>query len=56
MSWWAVVIEGEEIPDVLGPYRSRVRAQSVADDWNRTNTDRAFLVRMTNDPRTLETS
>jgi hypothetical protein len=56
-SWYAVVIEAETVPDVIGPFRSWDMARSVADKWNATqdslfqhrhieSTTRAFVVLM----------
>jgi hypothetical protein len=58
--WYAVVIEAEVVPDVLGPFRSRANAKDAADEWNTAqddlfrrrlieSTSRAFVVPMVRD-------
>lgn len=31
---WCVVIEGEDLPDVVGPFRSKATADKFAVRWN----------------------
>jgi hypothetical protein len=39
---YVVMIEGEDFPDLIGPFRSEGIATEVADRWNREHdTDRA---------------
>lgn len=33
-TWFAVVIEGEGYPEVIGPFRNESRAEEIADKWN----------------------
>ncbi len=51
--WYAVVIEAEVVPDVVGPFRSLDIAQETADTWNANHVayeePQAFVVAMTRD-------
>jgi hypothetical protein len=55
--WYAVVIEAEVVPDVLGPYRSLGIAEKTAASWNAKHTGheepRAFVVSMSPDLRAI---
>lgn len=33
-NWHAVMIEGEEFPDLIGPFRSEDVAAATAERWN----------------------
>lgn len=34
---WVVVIEGDNYPEVVGPFRSGEKAERLADQWNATH-------------------
>jgi hypothetical protein len=55
--WYAVVIEAEVIPDVVGPFRSPKLAEAVAASWNEQHTGyeepQAFVVSMIRDLRAI---
>lgn len=35
--WWVVMIEGEDFPALVGPYRSGDTAETTARKWNDTH-------------------
>lgn len=37
--WWGVLLPGEEIPHVYGPFRSLVTARKYRDEWNSIHPD-----------------